>query len=198
MRLSITPATLSSISVTTQPTKKTYIAGESFSKSGMVVKAYYNNGTSSTITNYTVTDGNNLPVSKTSVIISYTEGGVTKTATVSIAVNAEEKEKQTVELTVYSAVENGSYAPKTQTVEHGKVARVDTAVPFGLKVIGFAVNGTRVNGSELWGSWNGDSTVVIIYGLDLSVGFRNIGTAIIRYITNRLSYAISVPLQYKA
>ena len=43
-------------------------------------------GSSKEVTNYTVTDGNNLTVGKTSVTISYTENGVTKTVTQSITV----------------------------------------------------------------------------------------------------------------
>ena len=80
--------TLSSIAVTTAPTKTTYTAGEDFDPAGMVVTATYNDSSTAAVTSYTVTDGNNLTAGKTSVTISYTEGGVTKTCTQPITVNA--------------------------------------------------------------------------------------------------------------
>ena len=46
--------TLTSIAVTTQPTKTSYVPGESFDKTGMVVKANYSDGTSEEINTYTV------------------------------------------------------------------------------------------------------------------------------------------------
>ena len=78
---------LTEISVTTAPANVNYIEGQNFDTTGMVVTATYNDGTSKEVTNYTVIDGNNLTVGKTSVTISYTENGVTKTATQGITVN---------------------------------------------------------------------------------------------------------------
>ena len=81
-------APLSSIAVTTQPTKKTYIAGENFDPTGMVVTATYDDASTAAVTGYTVKDGNALTAGKTSVTIRYTEGGETKEATQDITVNA--------------------------------------------------------------------------------------------------------------
>ena len=80
--------TLSSIAVTTAPTKTTYTAGENFDPAGMVVTATYSDSSTAAVTTYTVTDGNSLTAGKTSVNISYTEGSVTKTCTQDIVVNA--------------------------------------------------------------------------------------------------------------
>ncbi len=77
---------LSSIEITKEPTKKEYIEGQNFDASGMKVTAKYNNDTSKEVTNYTVTDGENLQVGKTNVTISYTEAGITKTVTQKITV----------------------------------------------------------------------------------------------------------------
>ena len=82
------PKTLESIAVTTQPTKKAYTAGEDFAAAGMVVTATYSDESTAPVTGYTVTDGEDLTVGKTSVTVSYTEGTVTKTATVAITVTA--------------------------------------------------------------------------------------------------------------
>ena len=80
--------TLSSIAITTPPTKTTYTAGQSFNKAGMVVTATYSDSSTAEVTGYTVSPSGALTTSNTSVTISYTEGGVTKTATQAIAVNS--------------------------------------------------------------------------------------------------------------
>ena len=80
--------TLTGISVTTVPNKTIYTAGENFDSTGMVVTAEYSNGDTAEVTDYTVTDGNNLSEGKTSVTISYTENGETMTCTQAITVNA--------------------------------------------------------------------------------------------------------------
>ena len=81
-----TPKTLDSIKITKAPSKVEYTEGESFNKTGMEVKACYSDGTEQVITNYTVTNGEKLAKNQTSVTISYTEGGVTKTATQEIKI----------------------------------------------------------------------------------------------------------------
>lgn len=80
-------ATLKSIKVTTQPTKKSYTEGDKFDPTGMVVMAEYSDGTTKTITGYTVTDGGKLVKGQTTVTISYKDGDVTKTTTQAITVS---------------------------------------------------------------------------------------------------------------
>ena len=80
--------TLDSIAVTTPPTKTAYREGEDFNPAGMVVTATYTDSTTAPVVLYTVTDGTAMAAGKTSVTISYTEGGVTKTATQTITVTA--------------------------------------------------------------------------------------------------------------
>ena len=81
---------LSTIEVATQPTNKTYTEGDNFNAAGMVVKANYTDGTSKTITNYTIINGTSLKANQTSITITYTEGGVTKEATQPITVKKAE------------------------------------------------------------------------------------------------------------
>lgn len=73
---------LESIEITTPPTRTSYVEGQDFDKTGMVVKANYNIEKPEVITDYTVTDGTKLALGQTSVTISY-EG---KTATQAIEV----------------------------------------------------------------------------------------------------------------
>lgn len=77
---------LVSIAVTTAPSKTAYAAGETFSSDGMVITATYSDGAAVPVTGYTVSPAGALAASDTAVTISYSEGGVTRTTTVSITV----------------------------------------------------------------------------------------------------------------
>lgn len=81
--------TLQSIAITTPPTKTTYLAGETFDTAGMVVEATYVIGSApiatSAITGYSVSP-TTLTDGVTSVTITYSEGGVTCSATQNVTV----------------------------------------------------------------------------------------------------------------
>ena len=79
-------STLDNIQITVPPTKINYIADQNFESEGMKVTANYSDGTSKEIKNYVILDGDKLSTDKTSVTISYTENGITKTTTQSIMV----------------------------------------------------------------------------------------------------------------
>ncbi|MFA5443275.1 MAG: endonuclease [Bacilli bacterium] len=80
---------LSSIAVTTQPTNKTYTAGQGFNPAGMVVTATYSDSTTADVTGSCTYSPNPLTQGTTSVTVSYTESSVTKTTSVTgITVNA--------------------------------------------------------------------------------------------------------------
>ena len=73
---------LESIEIATQPSKISYIVGENFDKTGMVVKAKYSDGTSKEITDYTIKNGTNLTKSQTSITIEYNGKTAIQTITV--------------------------------------------------------------------------------------------------------------------
>lgn len=86
--ITVNPAlVLSSIAVTTAPTKTTYNEGETFDPTGMVVTATYADNTTEAVTGYTYSPNGALSTSDTEVTISYTESGVTRTTTQAITVN---------------------------------------------------------------------------------------------------------------
>jgi hypothetical protein len=81
---------LTSIDVTTQPDTTVYVVGESFDPAGMVVTATYSDGSSEVVpaASYTVDPSGELTTTGTvTVTVTYTDGGVTKTATFTITVN---------------------------------------------------------------------------------------------------------------
>ena len=77
---------LDHIAVTTPPSKTAYKYGETFNKAGMVVTAYYTDETSRAVTGYTYSPTGALSQGNTTITVSYSEGGVTKTDTQAITV----------------------------------------------------------------------------------------------------------------
>ena len=82
----VSSATLSSIAITTQPTKLAYVAGETFSATGAEVTATYSDASSKTVSaTWTPTEALSAGLNQT-VTASYTENAVNKTATTTINV----------------------------------------------------------------------------------------------------------------
>ncbi|MEA4847019.1 MAG: S-layer homology domain-containing protein [Clostridiaceae bacterium] len=82
VQLTVTADLLSGIAVTTAPTKKAYVYGETFDPMGMVVTATYAGGGTKTLNtgDYTISyaNGGSFSVGDTSVTLSYSDSGVTK------------------------------------------------------------------------------------------------------------------------
>ena len=85
--------TLTGIAITTNPTKTEYTEGESFDSTGMVVTASYSDDTTAEVTGYTISPDGALTPNDTAITVSYTEGEVTETATLTITVTAAPVEK---------------------------------------------------------------------------------------------------------
>lgn len=80
-------AALSSIAVSTPPTKTQYASGEKFDPAGMVVTATYSDATTHDVTKF-VTYSPDVITAAGNVTISYTENGVTKTVTQAVTLNS--------------------------------------------------------------------------------------------------------------
>ena len=79
-------AKLDSIEIKEAPTKTVYTEGEKFNKTGMKVIAKYSDGTTKEIKNYAYTPAGELTKKDTTITVSYTENGVTKTDTQKIKI----------------------------------------------------------------------------------------------------------------
>lgn len=81
---------LSSIVIETEPARTTYIEGDKFDKTGMLVKAYYEDGQSEDVTSKVTIADEELALDAKTVTVSYSEGeedaAVTKTAAQAISV----------------------------------------------------------------------------------------------------------------
>ncbi len=112
-----TTKTLTGITITTAPATTVYSEGQNFDPAGMVVTATYSDNSTAEVKAYTVSPSGALAATDTSVTISYTEDGVTKTATQTITVNP------VIETFAITFDANGhGTAPAAQTVESGKTA----------------------------------------------------------------------------
>ena len=87
--------TLTGIEVTERPDRTSYLAGEIFDKTGMVITASYSNGTTKTVEDYSCSPDGELTVDIKQITVTY-QG---KTATVDITVIAEDSEIQSIEVT---------------------------------------------------------------------------------------------------
>ena len=77
---------LQSIAITAPPAKTSYLAGEAFDPTGMVVTATYSNGATLAATGYAVEPAGPLADGVDAVTVRYTEGGRSATATQPITV----------------------------------------------------------------------------------------------------------------
>ena len=101
---------LQNIKIETAPTKTEYKVGEKFDKTGMVVTAEYNDGTTKEVADYTYSPEGKLAELNTKITVTYKEGDVTKTAEQTIKVtsgttNGTDQEKTDGDLP-YTGVEN--------------------------------------------------------------------------------------------
>lgn len=69
--ISVEKNSIIKLEIKNQPNKTEYKEGQSFDKTGMVIEATYKNGTTKTISDYTIENGNNLDPEQTSVTIVY-------------------------------------------------------------------------------------------------------------------------------
>ena len=82
IRINVVPVQVTRLEIEQAPSKTEYSAGEAFDSAGMVVRAYYNNGTSEVITDFTVTP-EILSENDSAVTIHY--GGQSVNQAVSVA-----------------------------------------------------------------------------------------------------------------
>ncbi|MCL1809113.1 MAG: dockerin type I domain-containing protein [Clostridiales bacterium] len=83
------PPVLDSIEVITMPTKTVYYTGENLNLADMIVTAKYSDDSTKTVTSYTTVPANGAALSvegQQSITVSYSEDGVTKTATFNVSV----------------------------------------------------------------------------------------------------------------
>ena len=86
---------LSAITVTTKPNKLTYEYGDTLATAGLVVTASYSDSQTKTVTGYSCSPTTFSTIGNQVVTVSYTENGVTQTATFNVTVNRKSVAKPT-------------------------------------------------------------------------------------------------------
>lgn len=86
---------LSAITVTTKPNKLTYEYGDTLATAGMVVTASYSDSQTKAVTGYSCSPTTFSTIGNQVVTVSYTENGVTQTATFNVTVNRKSVAKPT-------------------------------------------------------------------------------------------------------
>jgi hypothetical protein len=86
---------LTAITVTTKPNKLTYEYGDALATTGMVVTASYSDSQTKTVTGYSCSPTTFSTIGNQVVTVSYTENGVTQTATFNVTVNRKSVTKPT-------------------------------------------------------------------------------------------------------
>ena len=104
------PVTLSSIAVTTMPTKTNYVVGESYNGSGLVITATYSDKTTKVVTGYSVTGFSSTKAGEVTISVTF-EGKAT-----SFKVTVKEKEVTPVPEKVVE-VYNLDYPEKVKIVD---------------------------------------------------------------------------------
>jgi hypothetical protein len=79
---------LDNIEITSPPSKTSYYSGEAFDSSGLEITANYDDETTAIVTQECSFTPESLTVETTAVTASYTEAGVTKTASINVTVSA--------------------------------------------------------------------------------------------------------------
>ena len=88
-------ATVSSIAITSQPTKISYVTGEDLDTTGMVVTATYSDGTIRIVTDYTVSGYDKTVVGTQTITVTYQ--GKTATFTVTVADSLQEQKEAAIQ-----------------------------------------------------------------------------------------------------
>lgn len=144
----VQPNVLVAIAVTNPPTVATYAVGNQISYSGVVITATYSNGTTADVTtacDFNPPDGSTASeVGNVPVEVSYTEDGVTETASFSVTVspvpvtftlttatgNAEYGELVSVDGAVFSLVHTFEFEGEPGTIDSGELTTVEISGEF--------------------------------------------------------------------
>ena len=149
---------LTSIAVTTKPTTTTYAEGATFSTSGMIVTATFDDGSTSVVTGYTYSP-TTVPMGSSNITISYTHEGVTKTATVAVIGNR--------------------YFYRRGTISHTGSWQTNSTDLFNVNSDHLYVGSTEVPPSARWMVWTTNtvdlSNISTIYLVLDSSGWKNNG-----------------------
>lgn len=168
-------ATLDSITLDTSDAPTTFNVGDTFSYEGLAVTANYDDGTSDIISSgYTVTTPSLSSAGQKTVTVSYTQGGVTKSASYTITVNAVTLESIEVSdaKTAYYVGDTFVKPTVTATFSNGSTSDVTNSATFSGYNLSNAGNQTvsvsYTNGTTVNTSYSITVTALAVTSIDIS------------------------------
>lgn len=129
---------LQSITITTKPDKLEYYLNESLDTTGIKVVANYSDGSKNEVKYWRVS-GTTASVGKQTITISYSDNGITKTASYDIQVKEKDVKKEFC--TIVYATNGGSMSQTIQTGEKGKTVQISSEKPVKSIAVIFNSNG---------------------------------------------------------
>ncbi|MBR0033813.1 MAG: endonuclease [Bacilli bacterium] len=166
--------TLESISLDTSDAPTTFNVGDTFSYEGLTVTANYDDGTDDIVTPTSVSTPSLSSAGQKTVTVSYTEGGVTKTATYTITVNAVTLESIEVsdEKTDYYVGDTFVKPTVTATYSNGSTSDVTNEATFSGYNLSNAGNQTvsvsYTNGTTVNTSYSITVTALAVTSIEIS------------------------------
>ncbi len=166
--------TLDSISLDTSDAPTTFNVGDTFSYEGLSVTAYYDDGTDEIVTPTSVSTPDLSSAGQKTVTVSYTEGGVTKTATYTITVNSVSLVSIEVSepKTAYYVGDTFEKPTVTATYSNGSTSDVTNEATFSGYNLSTAGNQTisvsYTNGTTVNTSYSITVTALAVTSIDIS------------------------------
>lgn len=199
---------LSSISLDTTNVTKTFTTGDTFSSTGLVTTAHYSDETSKTVTPTSISTPDMSTSGQKTVTVSYTEGGVTKTATYYIQVN---DPRTVASLTVYDSnmdeLEDGGEVSLTASsgtsistnvmceITYSPSGSDGNTVITSATGVGFSVTTTDHETYTLTFTANGDHAITFAAfedeSVSLTVTYHVDGLPNITYVTDTIDNALT-------
>lgn len=138
--------TLQKIEVTKNPNKTVYAEGEDFDKSGMEVRAYYSDGSSEKITDYSISNPKNLTTNQNSLTISY-NGFQTN---VNITVNKKDETTSNTNTVVENTVDDDNSTSENTPSDNDKEELKNSNLSgINAKVINMQYNSNNTEESDI-------------------------------------------------
>lgn len=137
---------LQSITIATKPSKTTYNVNDAIDTFGLKIIATYTDGSKSEVQSWKI-DGSTAKAGSVSVRVSYTESGITRTATYEIQVKEKEAPKETVYVTYNT--NGGSMSQKKQSGTKGSTIQLLNERPAKSVNVTFQPNGGDQNPSPV-------------------------------------------------
>ena len=137
---------LQSITITAKPDKLEYYLNDSLDTAGIKVVANYSDGSKSQVKYWRVS-GTTTSLGKQTITISYSENGITKTASYDIQVKEKNVKKESC--TIVYATNGGLMPQTTQTGEKGKTVQIFSEKPIKNITVKFNSNGASLTPSPL-------------------------------------------------